>query len=77
MPKIKITKTVVDAAGAKNHDYEPRDTMIPGFLVKITPAGRKTFMVAYVASNGQRRKPAIGPYGEIIVGPAARLPQPA
>ncbi|MDH7799842.1 integrase [Beijerinckia sp. GAS462] len=75
MPKIKITKAIVDAATPKDRDYELRDTMIPGFLVKITPAGRKTFMVAYVANNGQRRKPAIGRYGEITVEQAREIAQ--
>lgn len=75
MPKIKLTKTAVDAASPKERDYELRDTMIPGFLVKVTPAGRKIFMVAYVAHNGQRRKPAIGRYGEITVEQARGIAQ--
>jgi len=75
MPKIKLTKTAVDAASPKERDYELRDTMIPGFLVKVTPTGRKIFMVAYVAHNGQRRKPAIGRYGEITVEQARGIAQ--
>ncbi len=75
MPKIKLTKTAVDAASPKDCDYELRDTIIPGFLVKVTPTGRKTFMVAYVANNGQRRKPAIGRYGEITVEQARGIAQ--
>jgi integrase len=75
MPKIKLTKTAVDAASPKERDYELRDTMIPGFLVKVTPTGRKIFMIAYVAHNGQRRKPAIGRYGEITVEQARNIAQ--
>ena len=67
MPKLKLTKTVADAARAETVPYELRDTIIPGFLLKVTPTGRKIFMVAYVANNGQRRKPAIGRFGEITV----------
>src|SRR5690606_41004853 len=67
MAKIKLTKTAVDAANPKDRDYELRDTTIPGFLVKVTPVGRKIFMIAYVTNSGQRRKPAIGRYGEITV----------
>jgi hypothetical protein len=67
MAKIKLTKTAVDAATPHKRDYELRDTTIPGFLVKVTPAGRKTFMIAYVTNSGQRRKPAIGRCGEITV----------
>jgi integrase len=75
MPKIKLTKTAVDAATPKERDYELRDTTIPGFLVKVTPTGRKIFMIAYVAHNGQRRKPAIGRYGEITVEQARGIAQ--
>jgi hypothetical protein len=49
---------------------------IPGFLLKVTPAGRKIFMIAYVAANGQRRKPAIGRFGEITVEQAKSLGLP-
>ncbi len=41
MAKIKLTKTAIDAAIVGVKDYELRDTMVPGFLVKVTPAGRK------------------------------------
>jgi integrase len=75
MPKIKLTKTAVDAATPKDCDYELRDTLIPGFLVKVTPTGRKVFMIAYVSNNGQRRKPAIGRYGEITVEQARGIAQ--
>ncbi len=75
MPKIKLTKTAVDAATPQERDYELRDTTIPGFLVKVTPAGRKTFMIAYVTNSGQRRKPAIGRYGEITIEQARGIAQ--
>jgi integrase len=75
MPKIKLTKTAVDAAPPKEKDYDLRDTIVPGFLMKITPTGRKIFMLAYVAHNGQRRKPAIGRYGEITVEQARGIAQ--
>jgi phenylpyruvate tautomerase PptA (4-oxalocrotonate tautomerase family) len=39
MAKIKLTKTAVDAATARAKDYELRDTIVPGFLLKVTPAG--------------------------------------
>lgn len=75
MPKIKLTKTIVDAASPQERDYELRDTAVPGFLVKVTPTGRKIFMVAYVAHNGQRRKPAVGRFGEITVEQARGIAQ--
>lgn len=75
MPRIKLTKTVVDCAKPATDPYEIRDAAIPGFLLKVTPAGRKVFMVAYVANNGQRRKPAIGRFGEITVEQARAIAQ--
>ena len=75
MAKRKLTKTVADAARPETVPYELRDTIIPGFLLKVTPAGRKIFMVAYVANNGQRRKPAIGRFGEITVEQARGIAQ--
>jgi hypothetical protein len=75
MPKLKLTKTVVDAAQPEKDPYELRDAAIPGFLLKVTPTGRKVFMVAYVANNGQRRKPAIGRFGEITVEQARAIAQ--
>lgn len=75
MPRLKLTKTVVDSAQPEKDPYELRDAAIPGFLLKVTPTGRKVFMVAYVANNGQRRKPAIGRFGEITVEQARTIAQ--
>jgi hypothetical protein len=75
MPKIKLTKTAVDAAMVSTKEYELRDTIVPGFLVKVTPAGRKIFMVQYRTNTGERRKPAIGRFGELTVEQARTIAQ--
>ena len=75
MPRLKLTKTVVETAQPEKDPYELRDAAIPGFLLKVTPIGRKVFRVAYVANNGQRRKPAIGRFGEITVEQARAIAQ--
>ena len=75
MPRLKLTKTAAESAAPEAKDYELRDTTTPGFLLKVTPAGRKMFMVAYTAANGQRRKPAIGRFGEITVEQARTIAQ--
>lgn len=59
--------TVVDAASFRAKEYEQRDTTVPGFLLKVTPAGRKIFMLQYRTDAGERRKPAIGRFGEPTV----------
>jgi integrase len=73
MAKIKLTKTVVDAATLRAKEYELRDTVAPGFLLKVTPAGRKIFMVQYRTNTGERRKPAVGRFGELTVEQARSI----
>ncbi len=75
MTKIKLTKTAVDAAAFAAKEYELRDTVVPGFLLKVTPAGRKIFMVQYRTNAGERRKPALGRFGELTVEQARSIAQ--
>jgi integrase len=75
MTTIKLTKTTVDSAAPRLKDYELRDTVTPGFLLKVTPTGRKVFMIQYRTNNGERRKPAIGRFGEITVEQARSIAQ--
>ena len=75
MPKPKRTKTVADAARPETVPFELRDAIIPGFLLKVTPTGRKIFMVASVANDGKRPKQAIGRFGEIAVEQARSIAQ--
>ncbi|MAK75096.1 MAG: integrase [Pseudomonadales bacterium] len=75
MAKIKLTKSAIDAAKRQSQPIELRDTLVPGFLCKITPAGRKVFMLQYRTNAGERRKPALGQYGELTVEQARSLAQ--
>ena len=75
MPSLKLTKSAVDSARPGTTDYELRDTIVPGFFCKITPAGRKVFMLSYRTPNGERRKPSLGTYGQITVDQARKLAQ--
>ena len=67
MAKIKLTKTAVESAQPQAKDVELRDTVVPGFLCKITPTGRRVFMLQYRTNSGQPRKPSLGLYGELTV----------
>jgi Arm DNA-binding domain/Phage integrase, N-terminal SAM-like domain len=58
---------------ASAKDCELRDTVVPGFLLKVTPTGRKVFMVQYRTNAGARRKPAIGRFGELTVEQARSI----
>lgn len=76
MAKIKLTKSVVDAVQPQAQAVvELRDTLVPGFLCKIAPAGRKVFMLQYRTNAGERRKPALGLYGELTADQARSLAQ--
>jgi len=71
--KIKLTKTAVESAVPTEKDYELRDTIVPGFLCKVTAQGRKIFMLQYRTNQGQRRKPKIGQFGELTVDQARSI----
>src|SRR3954467_14924234 len=65
MPRARLTKSVIDALPTPPSELVYWDETLPGFGVKVTPAGRKVFVVLYrTAGTGSRlRKYTIGPYG--------------
>jgi integrase len=72
MPRLKLTKSAIsaiDALPTPTKDVVFWDSACPGFGVKITPKGRKVFIVLYRAGGaGSRlRKYTIGPYGRITL----------
>lgn len=75
MPKIKLTKRIVESARPSPSDVILRDSIVPGFMCKLTPKGRKVFMVQYRTKTGGRRKPSLGLFGELTVDQARQLAQ--
>src|SRR6266581_3962944 len=69
MPRVKLTKSVIDALPIPSKDVVYLDTGSPGFGVKVTPKGRKVFIVLYrTGGAGSRlRKYTIGPYGRVTL----------
>jgi integrase len=69
MPRVKLSKSVIDALPTPAKDIVFWDSGCPGFGVKITPKGRKVFIVLYRAGGaGSRlRKYTIGPHGRITL----------
>jgi integrase len=67
MPRIKLTKSAIDALPTSKSDVVYWDAGCPGFGVKVTPKGRKVFIVLYrTGGAGSRlRKYTIGPYGRV------------
>jgi integrase len=69
MPRLKLTKNAIDALATPQTDTVYWDAALPGFGVKVTPKGRKVFIVLYrTGGAGSRlRKYTIGPYGRVTV----------
>src|SRR5258705_6676824 len=69
MPRIKLTKSSIDALPTPALDIIYWDTECPGFGVKVTPKGRKVFVVLYRTggAGSKLRKYTIGPYGRVTL----------
>jgi len=69
MPRIRLTKSAIDALPTPKSDVVCWDAGCPGFGVKVTPKGRKVFIVLYrTGGAGSRlRKYTVGPYGRVTL----------
>ena len=69
MPRIKLTKNAIDSLPISASDTIYWDAACPGFGVKVTPKGRKVFVVLYRTggAGSSLRKYTIGPYGRVTL----------
>jgi Arm domain-containing DNA-binding protein/integrase-like protein len=69
MPRIRLTKSAIDALPTPVSDVVYWDAGCPGFGIKVTPKGRKVFIVLYRAAGAgsKLRKYTIGPYGRVTL----------
>src|ERR1019366_6063361 len=69
MPRLKLTKTSIDLLSTPSSDVIYWDAAFPGFGVKVTPKGRKVFVVLYRTggAGSKLRKYTIGPYGRVTL----------
>ena len=69
MPRVKFTKTAIDALPVPKSDTVYWDAAAPGFGVKVTPTGHKVFIVLYRTggAGSKLRKYTIGPYGRVTL----------
>ena len=69
MPRIRLTKSAIDALPTPKSDVVYWDAGCPGFGVKVTPKGRKVFVVLYRTggAGSKLRKYTIGPYGRVTL----------
>jgi Arm DNA-binding domain len=68
VPTIKLTQTSLACLSPASHDVGYCDATLPGFGVKITPKGRKVFVVLYrTGGAGSKLRNKIGPYGKLTL----------
>jgi integrase len=67
MPRVKLTKRAIDELPTPVKDVVYWDSGCPGFGVKVTPKGRKVFIVLYRGAGTRLRKYTIGPYGRVTL----------
>ena len=69
MPRIKLSKSAIDALPTPQSDAVYWDAGFPGFGVKVTPKGRKVFVILYRTggAGSKLRKYTIGPYGRVTL----------
>lgn len=69
MPRIKLTKSAIDALPIAQSDVVYWDSGCPGFGVKVTPKGRKVFIVLYRTggAGSKLRKYTVGQYGRVTL----------
>ena len=69
MPRMRLTKSAIDVMPIPQTDTVYWDAAFPGFGVKVTPKGRKVFIVLYRTggAGSKLRKYTIGPYGRVTL----------
>ena len=74
MGTARVTKRAVDAARTASNDTYLWDDELPGFGLKVTPRGRKVYLVQYRLGGrrGRTRRVTIGQHGE-LTPTAARI----
>jgi len=73
VPKVKLTKSYVDKIAASGGDVIYWDDALPGFGLRVKPAGAKSFLVQYRnRETGVSRRKTIGQFGPLMTLHQAR-----
>jgi integrase len=66
MPVVKLNArnvTTLQAVGGVRTDY--RDELLPGFFLRVTPQGTRSFGIVYTTLDGRLRRCTLGPVGPL------------
>ncbi len=59
----KLTRRIVESTPVQDKDVVLWDSEVKGFCCKITPAGKRVYLLYYRTHDGRQRKPKIGDHG--------------
>jgi len=65
MNRVKLTKRVIESAKPGKTNLVLWDRQVSGFGCKITPKGKRTYLLYYRTLDGRQRRPALGVHGRI------------
>src|SRR5688572_2495821 len=72
-----ITKRTVDSVRPQSRDVFVWDSELPGFGLKVTPPGKKIFLVQYrlagLGRRSQTKRLTLGEYGAVTPDAARRM----
>ncbi len=74
MPIVKLNArnvTTLPAINGARTDY--RDELLPGFFLRVTPSGARSFGLVYTTQSGRLRRCTLGPVGALGLGRARSL----
>lgn len=67
-----LTKSLVEKLEPAKVDYVTWDVKLSGFGVKVTPKGKRVYLLKYRTKDGTQRKPAIGEHSDALTCERAR-----
>ena len=70
---ISFSTTALEKLAAGEKDYYVHDTKIPGLHVKVTPTGRRVFLLRYRMLGARGRKMMFGVFPQLSVPQARKL----
>ena len=71
--KLRLSRAAIESLPQIGRDYLVTDTEISRLKLKVTPAGRKSFLLRYRNDAGQERKFKLGDYPELNVARARAI----